>query len=641
MLSGPNSPVDGPHSTSTLGRTPTQFITQPHSPSGSGSDGGHLPPSPAELILTRCGGWLSLLRVLIQQFDDQTSLEKHMAQSHAKTLTTWTQHPSHEREAAFSTSIGVQDLMKNLRETCGKLAAEHEAVYSVLSAQTLPALKSLEKEVHGKMTGMMQEEKEKRKERDKDEVKLRHLIKELKQALVAASNTGEVSPWTAGDPWLFNIAVKRHIHETTLKQQNHTSSLDRLENTFGVWEKNLIKNMKSALLAYTGLTSVSASSHGATALLEQALQKLDPEHEWETYRTTQLVHSFPPSGSSANLLDDYPGANDPLVNLIKEGYLLRKSKIMKKWHENWYCLTAAGWLHEFAERPRLDISDGSAHLQPAKSLWLRSCYISELGVLGRGSASEFHITHINTHAVLSKKKHVFKFSSNSMSESEAWFAAISQFVPAGHGSHACTPSISPSTSASGLPASGDSADGRRLSSASTASSTSMIGSAGGVAHPMTQSILPESHQRAEEAPRSAETLSREPSLRREDQPLPDQPLPAQSASTGIYSSATTSVAPPPAPVDFVPPPSLHDNPAVNTSRPVSHGPDIPVQSPAAAAHDTPAAAPINPDVGPMQTTATGEEPIQPTIQPTVAREEAAPQKGNPVTNMFRHAFGGK
>ncbi|KAJ3170229.1 hypothetical protein HDU88_008856 [Geranomyces variabilis] len=625
---------------SPLGRTPTQFLSKTQTSTGSLSDStGHLPPSPTDLILTRCAGWLSLLRILLVQFEDQTTLEKHMAVAHTKTVRDWVSSPSHEREAAFKTSTNIQALMKNLRETSGKLASEHEAVYKVLHDQTLPALKGLEREVHHRMTGMMADEKDRRKEKDRDEQKMRALIKELKAALIAAHGTGEVAPWQVGDPWITNVAIKRHMAEAALRNQTNVTTLDGLETTFGVWEKNFIKNLKSALLAYTALTSVSASSHGATALLDEALQKLEPTHEWETYKTTQLAEVFDQNGQVAtSAADDYSGATDPLVKLVKEGPLLRKTKITKHWKEMWYTLTAAGWLHEFPERPNFHPDGAPAHPQPEKSLWLKSCFISELGGQGCGSGSEFHITHINQNAKLTKGKSVFKFSSNSLSESQAWYQAISEFVPVEHGSRAGVASTSAAAAVGGA------ADPRRFSSASTASDTSVGDavhrqpSAPASHNTSANPILPESQlrtdpiQEQQQQQQQQQQYGQEAPAAHTESPARQYPTP--SGSTGPDESLNKAAAALPP----VQPPTLGRTdtavtaPPSDTVHPEGVAPEIPTHSPAAIAHEheTPAAAdklehPAASPAGPIQSSAAPVEP-------------AAPKKSG---NIFKRAFGSK
>ncbi|KAI8820507.1 uncharacterized protein EV422DRAFT_506741 [Fimicolochytrium jonesii] len=447
----------------TLGRTPTQFINRhggnnvsetPGSPTGS--DSGALPPSPSDILLVRYAGWLTLVRSLITQFEDQSTLEKYMVQTHTKSVKDWTSHPLRDIESAFNpeqtgsstkSTSGVHNLTKEIRDSNSKLASDHDALYKVLASQTLPALKTIEKDVHQRMGAMMQEEKDRRKEKDKDERELRHLIKDLKKALSAARGTVDIQPWAAGDPWLINIAIQRHLADANLKYRSHTSTLEGIEQSFGVWEKNLINNLKSALLAYTSLdpTVILAGSAGhtqnvalsPTANLHRAIQAIEAEKEWEMYRSTQLARTIPPTGEQSAtereaFMHDYPGADDPLVQLVKEGPMQRKSKILKKWHEKWYCLTAAGWLHEFEDRPNIDTTAASSHHShlhvrppPKMSLWLRQCTMTEMGMGGKISAAEFHLAHVNPHSlVLGRKHHTYKYSTNSVSDSTAWFTAI-------------------------------------------------------------------------------------------------------------------------------------------------------------------------------------------------------------------------
>ncbi|KAJ3004360.1 hypothetical protein HKX48_001263 [Thoreauomyces humboldtii] len=516
-MSEPTSPVvdDGTSNSNgmlaTLGRnattlkySPTQYLarrrtnntttTVENTGSGNSSIRTSVGQSPAELILTRCAGWLSLTRLLVLQFEEQTSLEKashqdtllpgfgklekadpffpdfqHMAASHDKTLREWTSHPSHEREAAFKTNGNINDLMRNLRETTGKLSSEHEAVYKVLSSHTLPALKSLEKEIHHRMTNLLADEKHKRREKEHDDQTLHRLIKELKTSLVAANGTGEVAPWVAGDPFLIDVAIKRHLNDAKLRLRSDTSTLDGLTKTTGVWEQNLIAKIKSALLAYTGLSSVAAASHGATTFLEESLNRIEPIQEWQTYAQTQLTEAFAAQiDPEVAFSSDYPGSDSPLVELDREGQMLRKAKITKKWNDKYYLLTNAGWLHEFPAHPRLDMPEKGLYPKPVKSLWLKGCFISDLGVGGRTSTSEFHIEHRHEKkAPIGKKKVSFKYSTNSQGESDAWYTAICKYVPVEHGVR--LPGSSPTGSvAPQLPAIAD-VSSKRMSTATASS----------------------------------------------------------------------------------------------------------------------------------------------------------------------------
>ncbi|KAI9094943.1 hypothetical protein DFS34DRAFT_627857 [Phlyctochytrium arcticum] len=473
----------GPYSDSDDHRLSRGGPTQYRAPSSPTVADGQLPPDPAELILTRCAGWLSLVRLLILQFDDQASLEKSLALSQTKTHKHWINNPSRERDLAFASSPGIAQLSKCLRETCTQLATEHEGIHKVLATQTLPGLRAAEKEIHKKMTVLIDEEKSRKKEKEKDDTKLKTHIKQLQRSLTAAQNVGKTSAWEAGDPWLANLATTRHVQQASAKHRSHSHNLADLEQNFGTWEKGLLRNIKSALLAYTSLQSVASTSHGATISLQHAVNALEPDIEWENYRTNHLAKS----ATLEAFAPDYPGSEDALVRSVKEGPVMRKSKVLKKWKEHWYVLSAAGWLHEFEERPSLE---GPHEFRPKTSIWLRTCELTPLGVgvAGNGgqgvTAEEFHLTEVKEHHMFSKKRHVFKLSTNSVSDSAAWWAALAQVVPfqapstgLGSGVGAHNANVGEGALASGHNSNGtNTPPHRRMSDASTASSVSRLDS---------------------------------------------------------------------------------------------------------------------------------------------------------------------
>ena len=85
----------------------------------------------------------------------------------------------------------------------------------------------------------------------------------------------------------------------------------------------------------------------------------------------------------------YEGMHDELVQVVKEGPLQRKSKVLKKWKDAWFVVTRAGWLHEFAERPKWN-ELGQEEVEPRKSIWLRECTLSPLQMPG-ARGEEFYL----------------------------------------------------------------------------------------------------------------------------------------------------------------------------------------------------------------------------------------------------------
>lgn len=105
------------------------------------------------------------------------------------------------------------------------------------------------------------------------------------------------------------------------------------------------------------------------------------------------------AGRSDSLLDpetplrdptaiDYPGRDDPSVMSVHEGFLQRKKRYTKHYHESFYVLTPAGFLHQMG-----DTSDPArlATTTPSFSLFLPECTLGPASTLSSKS-HKFHIT---------------------------------------------------------------------------------------------------------------------------------------------------------------------------------------------------------------------------------------------------------
>ncbi|KAJ3278250.1 hypothetical protein HK104_002521 [Borealophlyctis nickersoniae] len=425
-------------SNSTLGRNQTVM--------SQGSTSTVLPPDPADILYDRCVGWLSLVKLLTHHFSQISDTEKRMVHNSSKTIKHWLV-PNKDLDVAFSPTStngattktsGIQILLRALHDEAAQSAAEHDAAYKALHSTTLPTLHAMQKDVQKKMDTMHHEQSARRKEKGKEESRLRALQKALKGSLKAARTPGR-DVVKAGDPWLKNLEIQYHLTTARHKFGARTQSLHDTETTFNTWEAAQIAHLRTALTAYA--STFKPPQNAALTHLHTALQELNPEAEWETYRSTRLASAQSPSAFSA--ATDYEGATDPLTRIIKSGPIQRKSKVLKKWKDEWLIVTAAGWMHLFTHRPRLPTDDngnGTAALEhvqigqemayavkPKLSVWLKECTLSPL-CMPDMRGEEFHLMRVDEHGVFTKKKKAYKFATPSLTESQHWHDTLQTYV---------------------------------------------------------------------------------------------------------------------------------------------------------------------------------------------------------------------
>ncbi|KAJ3057326.1 hypothetical protein HK097_009279 [Rhizophlyctis rosea] len=421
------------------------------------SSAGNVYGDPADILLDRAAGWLSFIKNLMvsaandsfclaslvagmvftlpmrsqYHFDDLTETEKRIAASSGKASKYW-QAPSKDRDLAFAQGgSSIQTLIKTLQEQSHSIATEHETITKTLSAQTLPTLHALAKEITKKMDGLEDEQRARKKERAKEEEKLRALQGHLKQGLLAARGNAPGHAKKASDPWLINIAVQQEMAHAHRKFSTRSKTLLDSERSFGIWESHVISQLRNALLAYTSLTAVQ-NHHPQIHQLHQAINAINPDQEWPAYRDARLPPDLLDPQSVRGFEEfmasrPYEGMNDELIQIVKEGPLQRKSKVLKKWREAWFVVTQAGWFHEFEKRP---VFNGQEEIEPRKSIWLRECTLSPLQMPG-ARGEEFYLKKKEEPGMFGGgKSKYYKFSANSLPESQNWHEILQPFAGA-------------------------------------------------------------------------------------------------------------------------------------------------------------------------------------------------------------------
>jgi hypothetical protein len=127
--------------------------------------------------------------------------------------------------------------------------------------------------------------------------------------------------------------------------------LEVSKKEFAEFEKEVIRGIKTALKGVSSLKDIQSNRAMLSESMEQLLSKWEADKEWSTYVNSVGLDLV--KGPEMFETMDFEGANDALVQVVKEGSLQRKQHgLIKSYKEFYYVVTAAGFLHG-----RLDIFD--------------------------------------------------------------------------------------------------------------------------------------------------------------------------------------------------------------------------------------------------------------------------------------------
>ncbi|KAJ3078393.1 hypothetical protein HK100_010743, partial [Physocladia obscura] len=228
-----------------------------------------------------------------------------------------------------------------------------------------------------------------------------------------------------GDPWLANIDVKQKLAQAKLKHTARATKIDQVKEDFKVFEANLIRELKVALLGISTISEIMPHKADHSTAIEAALANFDTDKEWAAFCTARLDKS---GGPAMFENEQYEHHDDPLIGIVHEGLLSRKGKgLIKSYKEHYYVVTAAGYLHEFKAKPQLDRADP---ISSEDTIYLGNCTLDSLHTQDR-KPEEFILTEKNEDGkAFQRSSHVYKFLGASMREAEQFHAAISSLAKA-------------------------------------------------------------------------------------------------------------------------------------------------------------------------------------------------------------------
>ncbi|KAJ3123769.1 hypothetical protein HK098_001656 [Nowakowskiella sp. JEL0407] len=191
----------------------------------------------------------------------------------------------------------------------------------------------------------------------------------------AANNVGP------GDPWLYNMVIKHHIARCVAKQRATRAQLLDQQQTMAVFEQTIISLVQNAVIGFLEFRQrqLNTELNVSTIPLFKQIQSVRGPDEWALFRkehTDLLIDESAPFVEAKHMV--YKGMDHPLAEIVREGPLDRLHKIATfrkpEWKEEYYVLTASGYLHGFPHHPIIAVNVtagafvGAAAIEHEKSI---------------------------------------------------------------------------------------------------------------------------------------------------------------------------------------------------------------------------------------------------------------------------------
>ncbi|KAI8922347.1 hypothetical protein DFJ77DRAFT_506126 [Powellomyces hirtus] len=412
---------------------------------------GLVPLSATEIFLVRLGGWATLVRRLMMQFEMIVEHHKRVAEAYGKCAREFAVPiTSKEGNPVFGRDESCQYLFQNIQSSHIKASQENTEAASMLEMHVLPNLRSLLADLRRKAGDSDKEwvslDRELARDRDM------YVKYEAQLKLALAKHNGEVpdgadkdSTAASRDPWAANIALKKHIATCVHKQDHYRAVLLAQQEHFATFESTIVQTLRVVLSTFFDWQKKDLdASHDVFKKLKATLHTLDVARDWDSFRKRHMDRIIEKDTRTLNEGDIiYDGRENALVASDKEGILYRRESGMKfgfrkAWKDTLVVVTSANYLHALppsfsqtafstssSSLPDQQEDANSSKIGPELSLYLPDCVIGPL-MMNEKEPEEFIIQQKAGGMFGGEKKH--KFKGANMDQSAMWWAYLNERV---------------------------------------------------------------------------------------------------------------------------------------------------------------------------------------------------------------------
>ncbi|KAJ3072421.1 hypothetical protein HDU98_003665 [Podochytrium sp. JEL0797] len=362
---------------------------------------------PADILCDRAKGWQEFVSALQSNYQRKADFEKAELQVLIADQKQWTS-PFPLRDISFAEDSAVVKISSVFQADATKKVSQFTAMQESLQKQTVPALDGIVSSLSQKLSALEKNQKESRTERRHDQDLVTKAKESLAQSLVLAR-----SQTPGKDPWLLKREVEEKLSLATAQHNARNQSLDATKADFKLFEANLIRQLKVALIGVSSISEIIPNRANLSADDEPMLTHFNADAEWDAFCIAKLNRSSSPEMFET---EQYEGSDDPLVRVVHEGFLDRKGKgIIQTFKEYFYVITASGYLHEFKSRPSLEYG---IKVEPDETVCLNECTVEPFG----GGRHPERLTVIEKKGTMLQKS--YHFVGTSLSVSQQFHTAI-------------------------------------------------------------------------------------------------------------------------------------------------------------------------------------------------------------------------
>ncbi|KAJ3072420.1 hypothetical protein HDU98_003664 [Podochytrium sp. JEL0797] len=330
---------------------------------------------PADILCDRAKGWKEFVSALKNNYQRKADFEKAELKVLIANQKEWTS-PFPLRDVSFAEDSAVVKISSAFQSDTTKKVSQHTAMQESLQKQTVPALDGIVSSLTKKLSALEKDQKindvgfqDRRAERRKDEEMITKAKDSLAKSLLLAR-----AQTPGKDPWLIKLELEEKLVLATTKHYARNLSLDAAKTDFKLFEANLIRQLKVALIGVSSFSEIMPTRTDLSEEIEPMLEHFDADVEWDAFCVARLNKS---SGPEMFESAQYEGSDDPLVRVVHEGFLDRKGKgIIQTFKEYFYVITASGYLHEFKSRPSLEYG---MKVEPDDTICLKECTVEAVG----------------------------------------------------------------------------------------------------------------------------------------------------------------------------------------------------------------------------------------------------------------------
>ncbi|KAH8661363.1 hypothetical protein BGZ60DRAFT_381241 [Tricladium varicosporioides] len=364
--------------------------------------------NPTEILATRFQAWRKVLKDLITYFREIQTSYDHRAKNLLKisNVINNTSPPT-----IFMQSGGIDDAMQILR-TYHKSAIAEANKSRDIENDVILALVGLRSDLSQKIKEIKSLSGDFKNSVDKEMDATRKAVNNFQDGLGQAD--ADPSQVTGKqDPYLLKLVVDRQV-EKQIDEENylHQAYLN-LEASGRELESIVVGEIQKSYNAYAGILKREADgSYNTVEELRAGPIAMPKDHEWDHFveNDEHFIDPRIPVREPQNI--HYPGKDNYLAQVIREGLLERKSKYLKSYTAGWYVLSPTH-LHEFKSADKTQA--------PIMSLYLPEQKLGSRSNEG-ASSNKFMLKGRQTGAL--HRGHSWVFRAESFETMEMWYIDI-------------------------------------------------------------------------------------------------------------------------------------------------------------------------------------------------------------------------